>query len=39
MLVLLLIMKVFKSSEVKGAVPSEVGERFPKIVGRAAYVV
>jgi large subunit ribosomal protein L14 len=28
-----------KSTEVKGAVPREVGERFPKIVGRAAYVV
>lgn len=28
-----------KSSEVKGAVPKEVGERYPKVVGRAAYVV
>lgn len=28
-----------KSSEVKGTVPKEVGERFPKVVGRAAYVI
>jgi len=28
-----------KSTEVKGAVPKEVGERYPKVVGRAAYVV
>ena len=28
-----------KSTEVKGVVPKEVGERFPKVVGRAAYVI
>jgi len=28
-----------KSSEVKGVVPKEVGERYPKVVGRAAYVI
>ncbi len=28
-----------KSTEVKGAVPKEVGERYPKVVGRAAYVI
>jgi len=27
------------STEVKGVVPKEVGERFPKVLGRAAYVV
>lgn len=28
-----------KSTEIKGVVPREVGERFPKILGRASYVV
>ncbi|PIU22332.1 MAG: 50S ribosomal protein L14 [Candidatus Diapherotrites archaeon CG08_land_8_20_14_0_20_30_16] len=28
-----------KSTEVKGVVPKEVGERFPKVLGRAAYVI
>lgn len=28
-----------KSTEVKGVVPKEVGERYPKVLGHAAYVI
>ena len=28
-----------KSTEIKGVVPREVGERYPKILGRASYIL
>lgn len=28
-----------KATEIKGVVPKEVGERWPKIIGRAAFVI